>query len=97
MNKEIIIQKLQEIKPGLQERYGVTELALFGSYSRDEQTDESDIDVMVSFNFNKNLGSNFLDMMYELDNLFHKEVQVVSKDGIKPKYFQAIKEDLIYV
>lgn len=95
MNKETIIQKLQEIKPGLQERYGVTELALFGSYSRDGQTEGSDIDIMVSFS--KSLGSSFLDMMYELDELFQKEVQVVSKDGIKPKYFQAIKEDLIYV
>ena len=94
MNKEVIIQKLQEIKPGLHERYGVTELALFGSYSRDEQTDESDIDIMVSFN--KNLGSAFLDMMYELDKLFNKEIQLVSKDGIKPKYFQVIKDDLIY-
>ena len=93
MNKEIIIQKLKDIKPELQERYGVTELALFGSYSRDEQTAESDIDIMVSFN--NNLGSSFLDMMYELDRLFNKEVQVVSKEGIKPKYFQAIKDDLI--
>ncbi len=94
VNKEKIIQKLREIKPVLGEKYGVTELALFGSYSRDEQTTESDIDIMVSFN--KNLGSSFLEMMYELDELFNKEVQVVSKDGIKPKYFQAIKDDLIY-
>ena len=95
MNKEMIIQQLQKIKPALQEKYGVTELALFGSYSRDEQTDTSDIDIMVSYT--KKLGLEFLDMVYELDDLFDKEVQVVSKDGIKPKYFQAIKEDLIYV
>lgn len=95
MNKELIVQKLKQIKPVLHEKYGVTELALFGSYSRDEQTDKSDIDIMVSFT--KKLGMEFLDMIYELDELFEKEVQVVSKDGIKPKYFQAIKDDLIYV
>ena len=95
MNKEMIIQQLQKIKPALQEKYGVTELALFGSYSRDEQTDTSDIDIMVSYT--KKLGLEFLDMVYELDDLFDKEVQVVSKEGIKPKYFQAIKDDLIYL
>ncbi len=50
MNKEIIIQKLKMIKSILHEKYGVVELALFGSYSRDEQTVESDIDIMVSYN-----------------------------------------------
>ena len=43
------------------------------------------------------LGFRFLDMVYELDDLFDKEIQVVSKAGIKPKYFEAIKPDLIYV
>ena len=94
MNKNQIIQKLRSIKPALQEKYGVTELALFGSYSRDEQTEKSDIDILVAYN--KKLGMQFLDMIYELDKLFNKEVQVVSKKGIKPKYFQAIQEDLIY-
>ncbi len=39
----------------------------------------------------------FLDIMFELDKLFKKEVQVVSKDCIKSKYFQAIKGDLSYL
>lgn len=66
-----------------------------GSYSRNEQTDESDIDILVEHSVP--LGFKFLDMIYELDNLFKKEVQVVSKNGIKPKYLDAIKPDLIYV
>ncbi len=48
LTKEIILERLREIKPMLQERYGVTELALFGSYARDEQTEASDIDLMVA-------------------------------------------------
>lgn len=49
MDKNQIIQKLKTIKPVLQEKYGVYELALFGSYSRDEQTAASDIDIMVAY------------------------------------------------
>lgn len=95
MDKHSIITKLKDIKPVLNEKYGVTEMALFGSYSRDEQTPDSDIDIMVDID--RPHGFSFLNIVYELSALFDKEVQVVSKGGIKPKYFAAIKPDLIYV
>lgn len=95
MQKQEVIDLLKEIKPILQKNYGIETIALFGSYSRNEQTDESDIDILVEHS--TPLGFKFLDMIYELDNLFKKEVQVVSKNGIKPKYLDAIKPDLIYV
>lgn len=95
MDREIIILKLRKIKPILSEKYGLTELALFGSYSRNHQTPLSDIDLMVHF---KNpMGMNYFDLVYDLQDEFQdKEVQVVSKKGIKPKYFERIKQDLIY-
>jgi predicted nucleotidyltransferase len=95
VNKQDIILKLRDIKPLLYKKYGVTELALFGSYSRDEQTPQSDIDILVDTNVPH--GFSFLNIVYELDALFDKEVQVVSKGAIKPKYFASIKPDLIYV
>lgn len=96
MDKNNIIQKLKEIKPSLIEKYGVTELALFGSYSRDEQQPESDIDIMVGFG--KIIGIQFVYLAEEIDELFPKmKVQIVSKKGIRPQYFEAIKSDLMYV
>ena len=95
MDKYFIIQKLKEAKPILYQKYGVTELALFGSYSRDEQTDKSDIDIM--FDYEGNIGMEFFDICYFLDDIFkEKEVQVVSRRGIKEGYFNALKKDLIY-
>ncbi|GAA4740706.1 nucleotidyltransferase family protein [Flavisolibacter ginsenosidimutans] len=95
MDKATILSELKRVKPDLAQRYGLTELALFGSYSRGEQTAQSDIDLMVDFekpHFNK-----FFDCVFMLKDLFkEKEVQVVSKGGIKPQYFQAIKPDLLY-
>jgi predicted nucleotidyltransferase len=96
MDKNTIIQKLRAIKPFLSEKYGVTELALFGSYSRDEQKAESDIDIMVDFT--KRLGIEFIYLTYDLDKIFpDMKVQTVSKKGIKPAYFHVIKPDLLYV
>lgn len=94
MNKELIIQKLQKIKLQLEIKYSVDEIALFGSYSRNEENEKSDIDIMVSHKLP--LGFKFLDLVYELENLFEIPIQVVSKKGIKQKYFEAIKKDLIY-
>lgn len=95
MNKQFILQKLSTIKPVLHQKYGVSELALFGSYSRDEQTSESDIDIMVDFD--KPVGIEFFDVVYLLKDLFEAaEVQIVSKKAIKEKYYNRLKEDLLY-
>ena len=95
INKEIILQKLKEIKPLLAEKYNLTELALFGSYSRNEQTEESDIDIMVVL---QNLSyRNLCYTAYTLEEIFPgKKIQVVSRDGIKPQYFERLKKDLLY-
>ena len=95
LNKDLIINTLREIKPLLEEKYTVTELALFGSYSRGEQNEESDIDILVAHI--SPLGFKYFDLVYELKGLFDIEVQVVSKKAIKPAYFEAIIKDLIYV
>ena len=95
MNKQLIIEQLKKVKPALSEKYGLTDLALFGSYSRNEETDLSDIDIMVDYT--SPMGLKFFDMVYELEDIFkERKVQVVSRAGIKPKYFDRIKHDLIY-
>ena len=95
LTKEIILQKLREIKPQLQEKYNLTELALFGSYARDEQTIESDIDIMVKM-ATPDFG-NYSKIYHTLENVFPgTEVQVVSRGAIKPKYFEYVEPDLLY-
>ncbi len=95
MDKKAILQTLQSLEPMLQQEYGVSELALFGSYSRDEQTAESDIDILVDFK--QPIGIKYLDVVYLLQNAFKQTpVQVVSRGAIKPKYYDRLKEDLLY-
>ncbi len=95
MDKLIILQKLRKLKPVLQQNYGLSEIALFGSYSRDEQTQESDIDIMVDFS--SPIGIEYFNLVYSLNDAFKNwKVQVVSKKGIKQKYFDRLKQDLLY-
>lgn len=95
MDKATILAKLRRIKPELEQKYGLSEIALFGSYSRDEQTPESDIDLLIDFK--KVTARYFFDCVFLLEDTFpEKEIQIVTRSGIKPKYFEAIKPDLIY-
>ncbi len=86
---------LRNNKPHLCEKYPIESLAIFGSYSRNEQDEQSDLDLMVEFN--DKIGIRFIDLADEIEKLVGFKVDLVSKNGIKRKYFQAIQSDLIYV
>lgn len=89
------LAELQKAKPFLQEKYFLTKLAIFGSASRGEDTEQSDVNILVEFS--APVGMEFIHLAYELEALLHRKVDLVSRNGIKEKYFQAIKSDLVYV
>ena len=70
-------------------------MALFGSYSRGDQSENSDIDILVELN--GKIGSRFIDLAEELESALGKRVDLISKNGIKSRYYNSIEEDLIYV
>jgi predicted nucleotidyltransferase len=94
--QQTILTILKEVKPRLEREYGIKELALFGSCSRDAATSgKGDIDIMVDFS--RPIGIRFVDLADELEEILHHKVDLVSRKGIKPQYFKAIEPDLIYV
>jgi predicted nucleotidyltransferase len=96
VNRQTILATLKQAKPSLQKKYGVKDIALFGSYSRNTAVaGKSDIDVMVAFS--QPIGLAFVDLADELEKLLQTKVDLVSRNGIKPKYFTVIEPDLIYV
>ena len=95
-DRQMILATLKQVKPSLEKKYGVKDLALFGSYSRNTAVaGKSDVDVMVDFA--KPIGLAFVDLADELELLLKMKVDLVSRGGIKPKYFSVIEPDLIYV
>jgi hypothetical protein len=90
-----ILKLLHQNKQILFNKYPIKELALFGSFARNEQNVSSDIDILVEFN--KNVGIEFIELADELEDLIKLKVDLVSKNGIKDNYFQFIKNDLKYV
>ena len=82
-------------KQHLFSEYPIKSLAIFGSYARSEQKEESDLDLLVEFN--DRIGLRFIDLAEELENLIGFKVDLVSRKGIKDKYYQKIQSDLTYV
>ena len=95
LSRQDILSVLRSAKPQLEKNYGIKSLALFGSYSRNEASTKSDIDVMVEFNFSP--GIRFIDLADELETLLQHKVDLVSRKAVKPKYFLHIEPQLIYV
>jgi uncharacterized protein len=79
----------------LSEKYHVNTLGLFGSVVRDDFNAESDIDIVVDFS--QPIGIEFIDLANDLEKLLKRKVDLVSKNGIKPKYFEEIQPEIIYV
>jgi len=82
-------------KQHLFSEYPIKSLAIFGSYARREQKEESDLDLLVEFN--DKIGLRFVDLADELEKLIGFKVDLVSRKGIKDKYYQKIQSDLTYV
>nr|WP_288934475.1 nucleotidyltransferase family protein [uncultured Allomuricauda sp.] len=90
-----ITNKLSKLKVRLKERYPISSMAIFGSYARNEQTDTSDVDIMVEFN--GKIGVKFIDLANDIEKALGLKVDLVSKKGIKEQYLNSILSDLIYV
>jgi len=93
--KEEVLKILQQEKPDLVRRYGVKRLALFGSYARDDQGEDSDVDILVEVD--PSIGLGFVELAERIEGALGIRAEVVSRRAIKPRYWEVIKEDLIDV
>jgi predicted nucleotidyltransferase len=89
------MKSLQDIKATLESHkqhlfadYPIKSMAIFGSYSRKDQKEDSDLDILVEFN--DKIGIRFIDLADEIERLVGFKVDLVSKNGIKDKYLQSI-------
>ena len=90
-----IKQILLKLKPELMGKFHVSSIGLFGSIVRNDFIASNDIDIIVDFS--KPIGIEFIDLANLIEKELDKPVDLVSKKGIKPKYFSAIESEIIYV
>ncbi len=90
-----IKQILTQLKPELTDKYHVSSIGLFGSVVRDDFNSSSDIDIIVDFS--QPIGIEFIDLADFIEKKLSKNVDLVSKNGVKQKYYRTIESEIIYV
>ena len=77
---------------------GVSQLGLFGSTVRGENTSKSDIDILIDFNVGQETYLNFMDACSILQDAFGKmKLDVVTKKGLSPYIGETILKEVEYV
>ncbi|MFZ6025112.1 MAG: nucleotidyltransferase family protein [Bacteroidota bacterium] len=95
--KENILSILKTQKPSLS-RYGVSHIGLFGSYLRDEQSANSDIDLLIDFEPGKETFDNYMAVYDIFEHLFKNEkIEIVTKNGLSKYIGPKILSNIMYV
>lgn len=76
----------------------VLRVFLFGSFSREDAIENSDIDILVELDYSKHIGLDFVNMKLDLEDMLHKNVDLVSSNSISKHMLPFIDSDkkLIY-
>jgi len=81
--KDDLIRQVLDVRQRLS-LLGVKSLGLFGSFVRDAQTPESDIDILVEFLPGKHTFDNFMEVSFFLEKLFERKVELITLEGLSP-------------
>lgn len=87
-------EELKALKPSLQEEYGVEAIGIFGSYVRDEQHDENDLDVLVRFSEPIGL-LDFVRSENELTEHVGVDVDLVTEQSLKPRIEARVSDEVV--
>lgn len=96
MNRQQALQALADAKSSLQQRFGVTRLALFGSTARDDVKSDSDVDVLVAFD-GPATSTRYFGVQFYLEDLLGRPVDLVSERALRPELRAAVERDLVDV
>ena len=97
MKKSSVLKRLHSLKDQLG-AVGVSQLGLFGSTVRGENTLNSDIDILLDFKAGQETYPNFLIACQILeDNFKRKKLDVVTRKGLSPYIGQTILKEVEYV
>ena len=96
LSRDEVLQLLRSHKKVLKERFGVTEISLYGSFARDEATEDSDIDVVVKFDGSPSARSYFGAQFY-IEDLFGRSVDLARRHELRKEILPHVDRDLINV
>ena len=95
MNRYEVLDILQSHKPTLAERFGVTGIALFGSFARDEATDRSDVDILVRFD-GPATSRAYFGVQFYIEDLLGRRVDLVTDRALRCEFRPYVERESLY-
>lgn len=89
-----ILSSIAKIRKELAEKFTVLRIGVFGSCSRGEQTEHSDVDIIVELA--EPTFDHYMDLKFLLEDLLCSPVDLVLADTVKPRIKDIIEKDVIY-
>ena len=96
MSRDEVLALLREHKPVLERRFGIVDLALFGSFARDSATAGSDIDILVRFDGPADWRRYFGAQFY-IEDLFGRSVDLVTDKALRPELRPRVEREALHV
>jgi len=96
MNRDDVLNTLRAHKAILSERFGVAELALFGSFARDQATDDSDLDILISFQ-GKAGWQRYFGVQFYLEDLLGRPVDLVTDKALRAELRPYVEREALRV
>lgn len=92
----LTVNKIQSVVSKLGREYGINKAYLFGSYAKNQATDDSDVDLIIDKG-DIHTFKDFFHFHKDLENELGTEVDILAESSIKPNFFNHIKDDRILI
>jgi hypothetical protein len=96
MMRALVLEQLAQSKPTLVARFGVIDLALFGSTVRDAARIDSDIDILVSFD-GPATSERYFGVQFFLEDLLGRPVDLVTDKALRAELRPFIEKEAVHV
>lgn len=96
MDRDLALQKLTQSKPELHRRFGVVDLALFGSTLRGEARADSDVDVLVRFD-GPATSARYFGVQFYLEDLLGAPVDLVTDKALREELRPIVEREAVHV
>ena len=77
-------------------QFGVRQIGLFGSQSRGDATEESDLDFLVEFVPGEKNYDNYIELCFFLEDLFNKKIDLLTAESLSPHFKEQILREVQY-
>ena len=101
-----VVEDIRKIIAGhekeLMEKFKVKRLGIFGSYARNEQSEDSDLDLLIAFEEESVGGWEYIGLMMDLEEFMENALEIkvhlaTERQAMNSDKWEYVKKDLIYV